>query len=261
MEREVAQLNRLAIGLLFLAAAIGIGAGILALLMGGAFGLTTTVDLDSQKRVLDEKYDPYDDTYVNGSTVLDTVYRYLGDGTTICIATFGAMDNLKNPDISTANLSGVYESYGKNGNSLPTVYVYNGSAAMKDSSIMFPESAYYCSDKSKADVPLRLVNYGKVLGYSENSSFAKNRQDLITYSGNSFYEANLYYDESEKCFRTNQPQVSDSRGHTILNTCVLNLDNPKTVEYVAPGGRFHSSLIKDSTGQILGIAFVQIPND
>lgn len=96
-----------------------------------------------------------------------------------------------------------------------------------------PSTRMTVKDSSGADTPLWCINYNAILA-----------EDDIT-SENGYYV-------------TTGTFATDAGGSVSYFNTVANMKKQGMVEYIPSGARFQSSLIKDTTGQVVGIMFVQI---
>ena len=263
MDREVSTITRLGIGLIFLALAIGIGFGIFSITSKAISSDIEMVDTEENRRPEASLFDEFNNTFVTGNTVSDIIYKYSESDVAILVATIPWLDACEKADTESKDIEdvsiGIKGAYNNHGNTIPTAYVFNSEEAMNtwQNSINFNDP-YLVKNSKGNNVPLRFVNYRYLLGSTYNTAEAVSAR-YFTYNGNDIYKSCLYFDENN-CLIARSGFASDVSGRGIDNNTFVNVNKSDRTEFVSPEGKFHSYIIKDELGLILGVAFIQIPS-
>ena len=202
----------------------------------------------------------YDNTYVTGNEVIDTLYKYSESEMAILVATLPWIDACYEIETSGGTPStvgvGIKGAYDNNGNSIPLAVVYRNQAAMLNSQHTTSLSqCYNVSNTQGYATPLRMINYRYILG-SSDGNMKSVFGSASSYGGTSIFGAGLYMN-TENRIVAECGFAQNSQDKEISNNTIVNINKPDRAEYIAPGGKFKSHLIVDNLGFVIGLAFIQ----
>lgn len=261
LEKEVSTITRLGIGLVFLALAIGIGFGIFTITSKAINADIEMVDTEENRRPESSLFDEFDDSLVTGNEVFDAIYKYSESDISILIATKPWIDTCSKADAQNKDFdevaTGVKGAYNNRGNEIPTAFVYESEEAMiNGQNDLDFNNPYIVKNSSGVDTPLRFVNYRYLLGSTTDLTKAISGRSF-DYNNNTIYKSCLFFDKDNRLI-AKSGFASDISGLGIDNNTFVNINKADRAEYIPPEGKFHSYIIKDELGLILGIAFIQL---
>lgn len=260
LEREVSTITRLGIGLLCLALAIGIGFGIFTITNKAISADVEMVDTEENRRPESALFKEYDNSLVTGNEVFDVIYKYSESDIAILVASMPWIDTCNEADKQRKDFAevgvGIKGAYNNHGNEIPTALVYESNEAMINgqNGLDF-NNPYMVKNSSGLDTPLRLVNYRYLLGSTTEFTKAISGKSFV-YNNNTIYNSCLFFDINNRLI-AKSGFASDVSGLGIDNNTFVNINKDDRTEYIPPEGKFHSYIIEDELGLILGVAFIQ----
>ena len=99
--------------------------------------------------------------------------------------------------------------------------------------------------------PVVFMNYNTLLGFVEETTTGGVTSQKI-------HQANLGFDTTHFVVTSGYKSVN---GQTQFNSLAGNLSKSGTIEYLPTSARFNAYLVKDSSGSLMGAAFIQIKNN
>lgn len=238
MESEVSIATMLGVVLISLAALIGIGFGIFAIIK-----LNTnagSAETQSKLAVITEKeFADYDQTTVMGQYAIEALNNFGKRDLAILVATtafkdcYNASCALKKTDGS--ELSGVKDAYNIKTNSQMDNFNRN---------VVKITDGSFVTNNSSNTINGVFVNYNTLLGSGTLTNMTSKK---VTYKNGRFVCADGFVS-------------AGSDGAFEKNTVTKNLSRTGMVEYIPVAAKFNSFLITDAGGTIIGIALDQLNN-
>ena len=254
MEGEVSSMSKLAIVLIAVAILISLGFGIYRSAQGVATEGSENLKKEFSK-VEKSAFSTYDKTIVTGNTVQTALSDFEGKNVAILVATKPWMLLLDecsydkgsvDIDLAVSSISGS-EKYSSSGKALTT----------KDIPIVaaYSDEKYkeaYTVSKSNEEIALYLINYNAILA---SSNYDSNKTSKYSYQDD-YYMGKIYF--SNNCFKTDISLVSGENGRIIFNNVLDNTELQGRTEYITSSQRFQSYLLKDNSGDIIGVVFIPL---
>ena len=122
-------------------------------------------------------------------------------------------------------------------------------------------SALKSKSSKGTEVKTYLINYGMMYGgksVRENEGVSNTKRK---FEGVDYYEPRIYLDGMTNRFVCLAPSLASKAGSVMFNNRYSFSNIEGKTEYIAPQGRFHARLIVNQYDEVLGLAFIQIPND
>ena len=271
MEKEISSGAMLGIVLIALAAIIGIGFGVFAIAKGTANTGVTNVQ-EKLESVSTSEYTDYDQTVVTGQQVKTAYDNFAGKNCAILIATQALMDKTYWASGDTAPTDRYKVSYDPADAGAATgTYMAKTAAALKLENGFNNDKMY----TSVADINKLLVVANGVDGcekqYEVIKSDGSSKQPVVFMNYNTLlgfvndngttqtvHQANLGFDTTHFVVTSGYKSIN---GQTQFNSLAGNLSKSGTIEYLPTSARFNAYLVKDSSGSLMGAAFIQIKNN
>ena len=238
MESEVSIATMLGVVLISLAALIGIGFGIFAIIKLNTN--TGSAETQSKLAVITEKeFADYDQTTVMGQYAIEALNNFGKRDLAILVATtafkdcYNANCALKKTDGS--ELSGVKDAYNIKTNSQMDNFNRN---------VVKITDGSFVTNNSSNTINGVFVNYNTLLGSGTLTNMTSKK---VTYKNGRFVCADGFVS-------------AGSDGAFEKNTVTKNLSRTGMVEYIPVAAKFNSFLITDAGGTIIGIALDQLNN-
>lgn len=277
MEKEISSGAMLGIVLIALAAIIGIGFGVFAIAKGTANSGTTSVQ-EKLETVSESEYTDFDQTIVTGQQVKTAYDNFSGKNAAILVATQalidktfwkGSADDSSNAlltsrtavsyDPANAGATGAYmektatnliKENGFNNDKMYASKTDINKLLVVANGVDGVEKAYMVrkSAANASDQPVVFMNYNALLGFVDESNAG-----TIT-----VHQANLGFDTTHFVVTSGFKSVN---GQVQFNSLAGNLSKSGTIEYLPTSARFNAYLVKDSSGSLMGAAFIQIKNN
>lgn len=231
MEKEISSGTMLGIVLIALAAVIGLGFGVFSIAKGVANEGTVGVQ-DNLGAVSESSFDDYNDKIVTGTMVRSAVQNFSGKSVAILINT-----TAMNKEVVT------YKDH-------KTMVVFKTDGTNNFSSV---QSVSY--DDTNTAANSGDIGGGSTLGGSiENGQgcYYINYNALLDFTGDSTigYKDGRYNAESV-------PFLLDTNGKVAFDYSTGGMSRTGNCEYLNATAKFDASLLKDETGQTIGVVFTQ----
>lgn len=269
MERETYDAGKLGAVLIILAAAIGVGLLIAGILRIRLFDNTNEAGEAGIRDIRLENIDYFDDNIVTGVDVINSLYKYSTDNLAVFVATQPFMRYCKTVEAADNdfNIGGADEFmlHAYDGQDVPMIHAYKSLERIEDD---LDGNNEHSSDTLKfllndgGTVNAKFIQYGNV--YLGKQDAVGSTGTEVTFGGVTGYLSSMYFNSNKVCYIMVPDLAYNSNGaveHPVQNMTFANISDNNTIEYVAPGSRFASNLIRDLNGDILGIAFQQLPNE
>lgn len=267
MEKEISSATMIAVVLIAIAIVISISFGIFSISKDSANAGASVIQ-DKIEVAESSEYMGYDQSIISGATVKQAISDFEGKNFAILIATqaFTDIDNriysttqsvtnvesekrfnavYSDPDSQLdgsiySNPGKAYENNSKLAEALVLASGCHGYEPKSDST-----NCYIVTNSGGADLVAGFINYGALLadGGNNNGIYGDARVANIAFDGDSF--------RCSSGFEMNME-------NTVFNNSKANVNKSGTFEYVSDSARFNAFLIKDTSGTVMGIAFIQI---
>ena len=267
MEKEISSGAMLGIVLIALAAIIGIGFGVFAIAKGTANTGVTNVQ-EKLENVSTSEYTDFDQTVVTGQQVKTAYDNFAGKNAAILIATQALMDKTYWADGDTAPDARYDVSYDPDVANATEGYMADTATALKNENGFNNEKMY----SAVSNIQELLVVANGVDGcekqYEVIKSDGTSKQPVVFMNYNTLlgfidedggvHQANLGFDTTHFVVTSGYKSIN---GQTKFNSLAGNLSKSGTIEYLPTSARFNAYLVKDSSGSLMGAAFIQIKNN
>ena len=235
MHDEVSKVSMLCVVLFALAVIINLG----YIVFVSAKGVSDNLVMDTQASlttITQADLEMYDKNEVSGTEVMDAFYLFQGRPIAILIHNYSMENGLKtyitednNPDtVDPAPYAIEIERVKAGTEIIEKIQCLNYNALL--------------ASDVQGNLPTELAKTGVVITGGSQGILALNKEK--GYSANFSFAIDLDED-------------SDDKGQILKNYGVSGVRAEKTGEYIPPGARYMSSLIKSSDGVIMGIVFIQ----
>lgn len=237
MEKEISSGTMLGIVLIALAAVIGLGFGVFSIAKGVANEGTVGVQ-DNLSAVSESSFDDYNDKIVTGTMVKSAVQNFSGKSVAILINTT-AMDKcvVTYKEHTTMEVLKLTSSGFEKVQSVK--YASDGSVTNDGGKIGGGEKI----TATKADTGVHYyINYNALLDISNLTT--------STTGAKIKYKDGMYSSESV-------PFLLDNNGKVAFDYSTGGMSRTGNCEYLNATAKFDASLLKDETGQTIGVVFTQ----
>lgn len=238
MENEVSSISKLGIVLIALAVLIALGFGIFQISKSTANDGVGDVQTELDG-VNASTFTTYDQTTITGNMARSALKDFEGENIAVMIATQAFTDLLPATDGTDgaeldANGSGFNTAYTEADKySTGTVPLVNLNGA--------DSNPYKFMNSEGDEVEAQVINYGAILGTPNSSPV-----EMTT----------LQFDND--CFRVSDGFATDTSGKVVFNRITGNTAKSGKTEFIPSGAKFESYLIKDKSGTIMGVIFMQV---
>ena len=236
MEKEISSGTMLGIVLIALAAVIGLGFGVFSIAKGVANEGTVNVQ-DNLGTVSESAFEDYNDKIVTGTMVKSAVTNFSGKSVGLLINTT-AMDKQVKPYASHQSLQ-VYQLSKSGTTEINSATQVLGSAQYLGRTDA--NSKYY-------------VNYNALFGATAETD----ADGITTVKWDTNQDGVLKLKDGVYQSDGVSFAVDEQTGKVQYDNSVGGFSRSGNCEYIAPTAKFEANLIKDTSGQTIGIVFTQI---